>query len=296
MSRTQGRYDNDTARGDGQAFFSALNGTLTSGTATATRNASGSFSLNLGNSATCILAIPLTALLFRYGVQDWLQEQFGAGPGGLVYGAQGRAVGGYQTLTTASAAVGSNVNIAVGTSTGFTVGQPVMAGTQQTFITAIPDATHITVSAITATLASGSVISQGIFTTPAGVTGAPPYTGVNSLVPVTAPRPKGLAVRAIYPVYSVAGAALTTNTIGLTKTVFANITAPTVTSLITNGANGLATATNAQPYITPINLAVPAVMQVTKFAEFVIEWDVTTASGGTAELFGVFIDFDFNYN
>jgi hypothetical protein len=298
MSRTQGRYDSDTAYGDGQIFIPIGAGNLSSGTGTYTRNASGSYSVNLGNSQTAVIGIPLRDLLFRYGVQDWLQEQFGSSAAG---GAQGKPVGGFSTYSTASAAAGSNVSVAVGTSAGFSVGDNVLAGTQKTFITAIADATHLTLATLTATLASNSFISQNLFTTPAGITGAAPYKGGGTvppgfLTPVTSPRPKGLGIRAIYPIYAVAGAALTLNTIGITKTVFSNNAAPVVTNLLANAANGLATATNAQPYLTPINFASPISMLTTKYAEYIIEWDVTTAGGGTAELFGIFIDVNFNFN
>ena len=59
--------------------------------------------------------------------------------------------------------------------------------------------------------------------------------------------------------------------------------------------NQTSSATNAQPYITPINLATPATYLITKYSQYSIEWDVTTAGGGTAQLFGVFIDMIFNY-
>jgi hypothetical protein len=298
MSRTQGRNDADTAYGDGHVFIPIGAGNLTSGTGTYTRNASGSYSVNLGNSQTAVLGIPLRDLILRYGVQDWLQEQFGSAVSG---GAQGLTVGGYTALVSTTAAAGTNVNVAVNTSVGFTVGRKVLAGTQNTFITAIPDATHITLASLTASLTAGLTITQDLFTTPAGLTGAPPYTAgtnapPNNLLPVTAPRPKGIALKAIYPVYAAAGAALSLNTIGITKTVFANNTAPAVTTILANAANGLATATQAQPYVTPINLATPITFLTSKYSEYIIEWDVTTAGGGTAQLFGIFVDIGFNYN
>jgi hypothetical protein len=235
----------------------------------------------------------LSGLMFRYGTGDWLQEQFGSQQSG---GAQGKPVGGWTALVTSSTAAGSNVNVPVNTSVGFSVGGYVNAAGQYTIITAIPDSTHLTLALTTATLAVNAVITQDPFTTPAGVSGPPPFTGITSLTPVTAPRPKGLGIRALYPIYSIAGAALTLNTIGLTKTVFSPNAAPVVTNLLADAANGLATATNAQPYLTPINFASPISMQTSKYAQYTIEWDVTTAGGGTAQLFGVFMDVNFNYN
>lgn len=298
MSRTQGRSDQDLGPGDGHIFIPASAGQLSSGSGTFTRNASGSVSLNIGNSQTCVLDMRLESLLFRYGVQDWLQEQYGSQE---AQGAAGLTVLGYTTYTTASIAAGNSVSIPVKNSANFTVGRTLVvdtvASTVQEFsvITSIPDATHIVVNAIANSHSSGIIVQENAFTTPAGVTGPPPFSGTSSLVPVTAPRPKGITFKEIYPVYAIAGAALTTNTIGLTKTVFSNNVAPAVTSLLTNAANGLATATNAQPYITPIQIPSPA-FQISRFAEYILEWNVTTPGGGTAELFGVFIDVGFNFN
>jgi hypothetical protein len=295
MSRTQGKFASDIGWNDGQIFLSALDIDLVSGTATFTRNASGDYSWNLGASATCVFAVALSSLLFRYGVQDDLQENYGAGPGPLLYGSQGEVVGGYTTLTTASGAVGSNVNLAVLSSVNFNVGNAVLCGAQKTYVTAIPDSTHITVQSITATLASGSVITQNLFTTPAGVTGRPPFTGQSQLTPVTSPRPKGIQFREIYPWYLVTGAALTTNTIGITKTVAANATANAVTNILANAANNLQTATQATPYLTPIQIASPA-FQTTKYASYNMEWDVTTGSGGAARVYGIYMDIGYNWN
>jgi hypothetical protein len=293
--RTQGRLDCDTPYADGHVFFSAFDGSFTAGTGTPTRSGaagSGLYSMALAATDTASLVIPLSGLMFRYGVQDWLQEQFGSQIAG---GAQGLAVGGYTALSTAAAGPGSNVSVPVNTSVGFTPGRAIKAGTQNTFIVSIPDATHIVLQTLTATLATNSVLTESLFTTPAGVSGTPPYSGITQLTPVTVPRPKGIAIKAIYPVYSITTAAVTTNTIGITKTVFAPNVAPVVTSVLANAANGLATAANAQPYITPINFAEPASFQVSKYASLNIEWDVTTAAG-TANLYGVFLDIKYNWN
>jgi hypothetical protein len=292
MSRTQGRISADLGQPDGQIFVSPLDIAVVSGTATVTRNAAGDFSLNIGNSQTCVLAVSLSTLIFRYGLNDWLQENFGSAQ---AMGSNGQVVNGFTAVVTANASAGNNVNVAVGNSANFIVGFAVTAGTQKTFITAIPDATHITLATLTATLTAGSFISQGLYTTPAGVTGPPPFTGVTQFTPVTAPRPKGIRVREMYPWYLVAGLALTTNTIGLTQTVAANATALAVTNIVANAANGLATATQATPYLTPVMLATPAYL-TTKYASYNIEWDVTTGASGTARIYGIYLDLELNYN
>lgn len=293
MSRTQGVLAADTGWGDGQIFIGPGDFEATSGTFTATRNASGDVSLNAGASNTGVLIASLSKVLFRYGSQDWLQEQFG---GGLLNGAQGLPVGGYTTQSTASASAGSNVSVAVLSSANFTIGRTVTFGTAaNTTIVAKADSTHITLANISATQGSGTWIQENIFTTPAGLTGPPPFTGTSEFTPVTSPRPKGIFIREIYPVYLISGAAATTNTIGLTKTVFANATAVSVSSLLTNAANGLATATQATPYVTPIQVPSPA-WQTTKFAEYLLEWDISTTTGGAARIYGCFVDVGLNFN
>jgi len=290
--RTQGRLDCDTPYGDGQIFVSALDGTFSTGTGTVSRTGSGLLAYSV--AAAAVLMIPVSTILLRYGTQDWLQEQFGSAQAG---GAQGLVPNGYTANVTTLSGTGSNVNVPVGSSLGFTVGRAVsagVAGVQKTIITAIPDATHITLANVTVALAVGSTITESLFTTPAGVTGTPPYTGSSQLTPVTSPRPKGIAIKAINPVYTVTGTAATVNTIGLTKTVFANITAPVVTNIIANAANGLQTAVSATPYLTPINIAQPVIFQNTKFSELLIEWDITP--GTTALLYGVFLDVVYNFN
>lgn len=293
MSRTQGRLSSDLGQPDGQFFIAPEDIFATSGTVALTRNAAGDFSLNIGNSQTCVLTANLSKLVFRYGLNDWLQEQFGSN---TMAAANGSVVGGFTAVTTSSASAGSAVNVAVGNSANFVVGFPVTAGTQKTYITAIPDATHITLASLASTLAAGSFISQGLFSTPAGVTGPPPFTGVTQLTPVTAPRAKGIRIREMYPWYLVAGLALTTNTIGLTQTVGANATAIAVTNIITNAANGLATATQATPYLTPVMVPNPPAYLTTKYGSYNIEWDVTTGASGTARIYGIFVDLEVNYN
>lgn len=301
MSRTKDRLDCDTGYTDGQIFISALDGTLTSGTGTATRTASGNYGLSLGNSITAVLVLPLSSLILRYGVQDFLQEQFGST---TAIGAAGKAVGGITTATTASFVAGTSVNVAVLSSVGFTVGGAVLIDTvasgvqEKAFISAIPDATHLTFNLIANSHSSTCWVTHNLFTTPADVTGIPPYAGISQLTPVTSPRPKGITIKEIYPVYSVAGAALTTNTIGVTKTVInpSNV-APTITNILASAANGLSTATNAQPYITPIQVPIAnAIYLNSKYTELYMEWAVSTAGGGTAVLNGVFVDITYNYN
>src|SRR5271156_4374641 len=116
MPRTQTRVDGDLGYADGQIFISALDmASVGAGAVTATRNASGSYSLNLAASQTVVLAVSLSNMIFRYGVNDYLQEAFGSAQSN---GATGLPVGGYTTLSTASATgPANNVSVAVISST-----------------------------------------------------------------------------------------------------------------------------------------------------------------------------------
>jgi len=109
------------------------------------------------------------------------------------------------------------------------------------------------------------------------------------------PIPKGMQIDSVDVIYTVTGAALTGATIGLTKTVFANNTAPVVTNLIALGANGLPTAVQAQPYVTNVAVGTPA-MITSADAEVVLNVNLTTQAGGSAVFYGVVFHCHYNFN
>lgn len=304
MSRTQARIDSDLPYVDGHIFIPILPNYVTTGAgAVATRPAAGLYGTSLPTAATAYVAmIPLGELLFRSGLQDDLQEQFGSLQAG---GAQGLATPGQTTFSTGSIVAGANVSIAVLSSVNFFVGQYVtidtLASGVQEFqqITVIADATHITVGAVKNSHTTPFPVVGNIFTTPAGLSGRPPFTGTTELNPVTAPRPKGIQFKQIYAVYTIGAVNATLNTIGLTQATFVNNAAvPTASNIIAVAANGLGTTFGANIQMTPI--PVPLVGQTfrtSKFTEYTIEWDVTTgAATGTAVLYGVFLDVAFNFS
>lgn len=303
MPRFQGRLDCDTPYSDGWSFRVMRATDAASGTVTWTQTAFGNQYLNIGNSQTVVLAISIDSLIARSGVQDDLQLQFGAG--GLngsqaPFGANGLPVNNFTTSSTASVGASSGpVNIAVVSSAGFSVGNIVSLGTNSTKeyqpITAIPDATHITVESTVFAHTTPFSIVQNPFTTPASVSGRPPFTGISSLIQPTSPRAKGVKLTAIYPVYQITGAALTTNTIGIAATTFANNTAPAITPVLSVAANGLATAVQAQPYVTPIIIPTPSFV-TTKQTDIELQWNITTGASGTAQIYGIFGDVTYNYN
>lgn len=164
-------------------------------------------------------------------------------------------------------------------------------------ITAIPDATHITVQALASAHTTPFPLASHAFVTPAGVSGSPPFTGVTQLTPVTAPRPKGVMIKQITPRYIINTASLTANTIGITKLVYTNnVVAPAATTILANAANGLGTVFGANPFVTPI--PVPVANQafvIERNSDVIIEWDVQN-NGGTIDLLGLMLDVNFNYN
>lgn len=125
--------------------------------------------------------------------------------------------------------------------------------------------------------------------------GPPPQTGILSITPQTGFLPKGIKITDLTLKYLITGAALTLHTIGLSKTVFANNAALVVTDVLANAANGLATATQANPYVTKVAISSPTFL-VSDLSDLIIELDVTTQGAGAYRLYGVDIHCQFNYN
>jgi hypothetical protein len=302
MSRTQSASSSDTPFQDG-LFPLAPGGDIfaTTGATTLTRISSGEISLRATAAATAYVVIgTASSVLFRTGVQDDLQQFFGSSRAG---GAQNLGVGNIFTLSTGSTVAGTAVNIAVLSSVNFTVGafvtvDTVASGVQEfAIVTAIPDATHITVNKLVNPHTTPFPITLNLFTTPAGASGRPPFTGLSQLTPVTAPRPKGIAIKQLNVVYIVNTAAATAMSVGITAIQYGNAVAPVVTTLIANAANGLATASAATPYVIPV--PVPVANQgflVTSNTSVVVEFDFTTGAAATLDVLGFYLVCAFNYN
>jgi hypothetical protein len=300
MSRTQGRLDSDQAYKDGLIFFPIKVGDFTTGTPVITRPGAGQVGVSLTGSATAYVAMmSLPFLMLRTGVQDDLQEYFGSLNAG---GANAGPVPGLLQYSVGSLTAGNSVTIQVANSAGFTAGNyltvdTVASGVQEfPQITSITDATHIVVNALAHAHSAGIPITQNVFTTPAGVTGRPPFTGTTEFTPVTAPRPKGIKIKQLAGVYSVSTAAGTLNQLTLTATQYIpNNTAIAQTTLL--AATGMPETTNAQPFVSPVTL--PVANQnfiVTPYTQLVLEWDFTTGTGGSAVLYGVYAKVDYNFN
>jgi len=117
------------------------------------------------------------------------------------------------------------------------------------------------------------------------------------LQPRTAFKVKGYKLLSMDVIYLIAGAAITTNTIRVDEVKFANNVANAVTSVLANGANGLATATQANPYTT--NVPLPAAGQIYRTLAdegLWIEINMATPGGGTARLYGLDLVLEYNFN
>lgn len=126
-------------------------------------------------------------------------------------------------------------------------------------------------------------------------TGYPPLSNAKLYDTSQTYRKKGIQINDVTLVYSIAGAALTSQTLGLTNTLFSNNVAPVVTNLIAQGANGLATAVQTQPYVTKIAVPSPQFI-VTDLTQYQLELDITTPVSSTYDLLGAFLHVNLNFN
>ena len=135
---------------------------------------------------------------------------------------------------------------------------------------------------------------------PEGITGYPPMLASQMPTlkgPTIGPVPKGVYITSVDLIYQVTGLALTLASCGLTDTTFVNNVAPAVTARIPAGANGMATATQAQPY--KVNVPMPLAQQVFPTAsgtETILNVNLTTGATGTALFYGAVLHCAFNLN
>lgn len=117
------------------------------------------------------------------------------------------------------------------------------------------------------------------------------------LTPRTALKTKGFKPLSLKVIYAITGAALSLHTIRVDKTVYVNNVANAITPIIVNGANGLATATQANPYVTTIAFpAAQQIYQITDLAALWIEIAATTIAAGAYRLYGCEMSIEFNLN
>jgi hypothetical protein len=110
------------------------------------------------------------------------------------------------------------------------------------------------------------------------------------------PLPKGVQINSIDIIYQVLTVAASAATTGLTKTAFANLVAPVVTNIIALGANGLPTAIGAQPQVTNVAVAAPAMIVPSADSQIVLNVNLTSGAGGTVNFYGAVLKCSYNFN
>jgi|SRR5579875_135655 hypothetical protein len=140
---------------------------------------------------------------------------------------------------------------------------------------------------------------------PYTISGPNPFPTSSSYNPVNpVPVLKGINLQSVDLIYLVSGAALSSNSVGIYAKQDANNSAPSITTLVTAGANGLQTAVQTNRYLTRVSIpgqsggVTPSTSGfiVTPDTVVTVEWDLATAAGGTAQVFGVCFNYQFNYD
>lgn len=299
MSRTQGIVQGDLAQPDGQIFLFPKQVILASEASTIHKIAAGEYSQRTSSTSDAYTFVGILEDILRVGMQDDLQEAFGSSDAG---GAQGLPVGVTQTLATGNITAGSAVSVTVKSTVGFQAGNWVLVDTvastvqEACQIQSITSATVMVLKTVVNSHTAVFPIAQNLFTTPAGVTGRPPYTGMSQLTPVTAPRPKGIRVKGVTVNYAVNTTAITVPTVGLYATSYSYGAAPVVTTLITNATNGLLVGAASEPYSIPVPVPIAnRGFTVTPNSVISVEFDFTTGGSGSVDVLGFVLSCDFNY-
>lgn len=117
------------------------------------------------------------------------------------------------------------------------------------------------------------------------------------ITPRTALKLKGFKLLSFDVIYSLGVAAATSHTCRVDQTLFVNNVAPATTAILASGANGLQTATQAQPYVT--NVPLPANQQIYRNVgdqDLWIEDVITGAATTTVTFWGFDLFFEYNFN
>lgn len=139
--------------------------------------------------------------------------------------------------------------------------------------------------------AQGLAAPPATFTTPAGVSGPPPFSGVSQFTP-PASRPKGIQINSLSFAYVITTNNATVNAALVRQFVYTNAAAPTVNTLLASTNLTLTAATN--PYVTTLNLTTPAFLtSPTQMVE--VQWSITPGAGG-ASLLGIWANCSYNFS
>jgi hypothetical protein len=305
MARTVSRLQGDQPFSDMMipliAGADIVQVTGSGGASAMTKIAAGEYSLRTSTASQAYVFMGgCSSLVFRNGLQDDYQEAFGSSRAG---GSAGLPIGFPQTLVTASTVAGTSVTLTVMSSVNFFVGQKLTvdtsaSGVQEfTYITSIPSGTSIVVASLSNSHTANFPISGNLFTTPGPRTGRPPFTGLSQLTPQTSAPLKGINIQQLVLIYAVNTTAITVPTVGMYAAQYFNNVAPTITTLITQATNNLATAAQTNPYM--ITVPVPVANQgfvVTPNTVVTVEFDFTTASTGNVDVIAFILNGQYNYD
>ena len=126
---------------------------------------------------------------------------------------------------------------------------------------------------------------------------SPGMSTAQQIQPRTALKVKGFKLLSFDVIYQLGVAAATTHTVRVDQTLFVNNVAPATTAILAVGANGLAVATQAQPYVT--NVPLPVAQQIYRTssdADLWIEDVITGAATTTVTFYGFDLLCEFNFN
>lgn len=122
-----------------------------------------------------------------------------------------------------------------------------------------------------------------------------PYSIPGTQAGTTLPVLKGIYLQSIDVIYSVTTDALTSISVGVFAKQDTNGASPTVTTLLAQAANGLTTATTTHRNVINVPMTTQEFI-ITPDSVITAELDIETASGGSADVFGIVFNFAFNYD
>lgn len=125
----------------------------------------------------------------------------------------------------------------------------------------------------------------------------PAMAGLQQITPRTALKLKGLKLLSFDVIYLITTAALVAHTCRVDQANFVNNVAIAPTVVLASAANGLATATQANPYVTNVPLlAAQQIYRNSVDSELWIEISAQTGATTVYQLWGVDCLCEFNYN
>lgn len=141
----------------------------------------------------------------------------------------------------------------------------------------------------------------------AGIPGSAEYQGrpdtlgaMNTgqeITPRTAFKVKGFKILSFDAIYSLGVANATAHTCRVDQTLFVDNVAAATTAVLASGANGLATAFRANPYVTNVPLAAAQqIYRINADQDVWIEDVITGAATTTVTFWGFDINLEINYN